>query len=117
MKLNQRTVEEKTQAVADKVTRYNWTIKNARGEFLMIDKTELEVDPAYQRNRINQRRVDELCRAWDWIACGCLVVALRDDNKWFVMDGSIGSSPPTSGRTFTICRAWCSRRPTGARRQ
>ena len=28
-----------------------------------------------------------LTRAWDWIACGCLVVALRDDNKWFVMDG------------------------------
>jgi hypothetical protein len=31
--------------------------------------------------------VDSLCRCWDWIACGCLVVALRDDNKWFVMDG------------------------------
>ena len=72
---------------ADKVTRYNWTIRNAPGEFLMIPKTELEVDPAYQRNQINQRRVDNLSRAWDWIACGCLVVSLRDDNKWFVMDG------------------------------
>ena len=54
---------------------------------MMISKGELEVDGAYQRNRINQRRVDSLCRCWDWIACGCLVVALRDDNKWFVMDG------------------------------
>jgi hypothetical protein len=87
MKLNQRTLDEKTQAGMDKVTRYHWTIKNAPGEFLLIAKEELEVDQSYQRNRINQRRVDELCRAWDWIACGCLVVALREDNKWFVMDG------------------------------
>ena len=83
----QRTVTEKTLQGLDKVTRHNWTVKNAPGEFLMIPKEELEVDHAYQRNRINQRRVDALTRAWDWIACGCLVVALRDDNKWFVMDG------------------------------
>lgn len=71
----------------DKVTRYNLEVRNAPGEFLMIPKTELEVDSTYQRNKINQRRVDTLTRTWDWIACGCLVVALRDDNKWFVMDG------------------------------
>jgi len=87
MKIEQRVYEEKTAQGLDKVTRYNWTVRNAPGEFLMIPKTELEVDPAYQRNRINQRRVDILTRTWDWIACGCLVVALRDDNKWFVMDG------------------------------
>ena len=71
----------------NKAARYPWTIKNAPGEFLMIPKEELEVDHAYQRNRTNTRRVEELSRAWDWIACGCLVVALREDNKWFVMDG------------------------------
>jgi hypothetical protein len=87
MKSEQRSYEEKTAYGQDKVTRYNWTVRNAPGEFLMIPKTELEVDPAYQRNRINQRRVDALTRTWDWIACGCLIVALRDDNKWFVMDG------------------------------
>ena len=71
----------------NKAVRYPWTMRNAPGEFLMIPKEELEVDHAYQRNRTNIRRVEELCRAWDWIACGCLVVALREDNKWFVMDG------------------------------
>ena len=25
----------------------------------------------FQRNKINQRRVDGLCSTWDWIACGC----------------------------------------------
>ena len=87
MKTEQRSFEEKTAYGQDKVTRYNWTVRNAPGEFLMIPKTELEVDPAYQRNRITQRRVDAITRSWDWIACGCLVVALRDDNKWFVVDG------------------------------
>ena len=87
MKTEQQSFGEKTAQGLDKVTRYNWTVRNAPGEFLMIPKTELEVDSAYQRNKINQRRVDTLTRAWDWIACGCLVVALRDDNKWFVMDG------------------------------
>ena len=87
MKANQRTNAVKTQLGVDPGTHYPWTVKNSPGEFLMIPKAELEVDPAYQRNNISQRRIDELCRAWDWIACGCLVVALRDDNKWFVMDG------------------------------
>ena len=87
MKTEQKSFEEKTAYGQDKVARYNLTVRNAPGEFLMIPKTELEVDSAYQRNKINQRRVDTLTRTWDWIACGCLVVALRDDNQWFVMDG------------------------------
>lgn len=52
------TTEQRTAPGLDKVTRYNWTVRNAPGEFLMIPKAELEVDAAYQRNRINQRRVD-----------------------------------------------------------
>jgi hypothetical protein len=87
MKTEQRSCAEKTAQGLDKVTRYNWTVRNAPGEFLKIPKEELEVDNAYQRDRINQRRVEELARAWDWIACGCLTVALREDNKWFVVDG------------------------------
>ncbi len=87
MRADVRSSEEKAAAGLDKATRYNLTVRNAPGEFLMIPKAELEVDGAYQRNKINQRRVDTLTRTWDWIACGCLVVALRDDNKWFVVDG------------------------------
>jgi hypothetical protein len=87
MKLNDCIAEKVVPIGTEKVARYPWSIKNAPGEFLMIPKQELELDHAYQRSQINQRRVDELCRAWDWIACGCLVVALREDNKWFVMDG------------------------------
>ena len=87
MKINVSIAETAEKNNQGAVTRYNVTVRNAPGEFLMIPKQELEVDAAYQRNRINQRRVDALTRTWDWIACGCLVVALRDDNKWFVVDG------------------------------
>ena len=69
------------------MARYAWPIKNAPGQFLMVPTKELEVDYAYQRDQINDRRVQELSRSWDWVACGCLVVALREDNKWFVVDG------------------------------
>ncbi len=87
MKTEQKSFDETKAQGLEKVTRYNLSVRNAPGEFLMIPKMELEVDAAYQRNKINQRRVDALTRGWDWIACGCLVVALRDDNKWFVVDG------------------------------
>ncbi|MEI8292245.1 MAG: DUF6551 family protein, partial [Verrucomicrobiota bacterium] len=87
MKMNVSIAETAEKNNRGGVTRYNVTVRNAPGEFLMIPKQELEVDATYQRNRINQRRVDALTRTWDWIACGCLVVALRDDNKWFVVDG------------------------------
>lgn len=87
LKTELRSQGEKTAQGHDRVSHYNWTMRNSPGEFLMIPKDELEVDHAYQRNNLNQRRIDMLCRSWDWIACGCLVVALRDDNKWFVLDG------------------------------
>ena len=87
MNINPVKPQENAPAGLDPVMHYNVTVRNAPGEFLMIPKQELEVDAAYQRNRINQRRVDTLTRTWDWIACGCLVVALREDNEWFVVDG------------------------------
>jgi hypothetical protein len=87
MKVNQQKQTEQSQHGVDKVARYAWPIKNAPGQFLMVPTKELEVDYAYQRDQINDRRVQELSRSWDWVACGCLVVALREDNKWFVVDG------------------------------
>ena len=87
MKTEQTSFGEKTAQGLDRVTRYNLEMRNAPGQFAMLHKSELAVDPAYQRNNINQRRVDAITRTWDWVACGCLVVALRDDDKWFVVDG------------------------------
>ena len=74
MKTEQKSFEEKTAQGLDTVTRYNVAVRNAPGQFAMLHKSELAVDPAYQRNNINPRRVDAITRTWDWVACGCLVV-------------------------------------------
>ena len=75
MKTEQRTVAQQASQSAGGVSaRYPWDIKNKPGDFLMVPTKELEVDYAYQRDQINERRVQELSRAWDWVACGCLTV-------------------------------------------
>lgn len=54
----------------------------------MIPVTELRIDTEYQRG-LNGSRVDTLAKEWDWVACGCLIVALRGagSGEYFVIDG------------------------------
>jgi hypothetical protein len=57
------------------------------GEFRWIDKSKLGVDPRYQRLDIKQRTLRCMKHKWSWIACGCLIVALRPDGTLWVIDG------------------------------
>ena len=84
---DQMQTEEKTPQGVDKVSRYKWKIRNEPGEFHMIPKGELNIDHSYQRNKINRKRVAEIARNWDYIACNTLAVSLREDNSWWVIDG------------------------------
>jgi hypothetical protein len=70
----------------DKVQRYKWADLKNPGEFAMIAKEELHVDHSYQRDKINEGRVNEVASNWDWVMCGALSVSERD-GQWFVMDG------------------------------
>ena len=70
----------------DKIQRYKWDSLGQRGKFAMISKAELFVDHSYQRDKINEIRINEMAAHWDWVMCGALSVAQRDD-KWYVMDG------------------------------
>jgi hypothetical protein len=69
-----------------KIDRYKWTMVDSPGEMEMIDKGLLEIDPVYQRPE-NQDKVKAIARDWSWIACGALIVALRPDGSYYVMDG------------------------------
>lgn len=71
----------------DKIKKWNWTVIDKPGEFNMIDKGELFVDPAYQRSKWNSQKVNCMAAAWSWVKCGTLIVAIRDD-KWWTMDGA-----------------------------
>lgn len=77
---------EKTHVGTSKVEHYKWTLKDARGEYMAIDKNELYVDHAYQRDQ-NDNKVKEMARSWSWMACGAILVALRPDGSHFVFDG------------------------------
>lgn len=87
MKENKKaTAGELTHTGLDKLGRYKWTIVNKPGHFISIPKGDLKIDHSYQRDKINQVRVNEFSSAWDWVKMGVLSVSLRD-GQWYVMDG------------------------------
>ncbi len=70
-----------------KVEMYNWTLVDNPGVYAEIDKSLLNVDPTYQRERIAKARVNRIASAWSWVACCVLVVARRPDGSCWVVDG------------------------------
>lgn len=78
-------VSEQTSTGVDKVSRYGWKTKDEQGRLMMVNKELLQVDPRYQRDALPQKVADITAR-WSWVACGALVVALRDGEYW-VIDG------------------------------
>jgi hypothetical protein len=87
LKYRELDLQEKDVNGMDKIKRYGWKMRNSPGEFHWIPKADLSIDHTYQRNKLNVKRIEDMARNWDWIACGALVVSLREDNAWFVMDG------------------------------
>lgn len=72
-----------------KVDRYNWVRHDQPGEFRLIDKNRIEVDPSYQRE-LRSSTVGEVSRNFSWAAFGALHVARRrteDGERFFVFDG------------------------------
>lgn len=69
-----------------KISKYGWKTKNQPGCFLEIDKQELVIPKEYQRSQ-KQKKVLEIASKWDWMACGALIVILRDDGVYYIIDG------------------------------
>ena len=73
--------------VIDKVKRYDWTPKpaeNARLQWLKVGL--LNVDHAYQRQRLYEPQVRAIAREFNWAFFGALTVKQRD-GKYYVTDG------------------------------
>lgn len=66
-------------AKVTKVEAFGWKMIDAPGRFEMIDKVLLRVDHSYQRDTINNKRVNEIASEWSWVSCGTLTVACRPD--------------------------------------
>jgi len=72
-----------------KIDKYGWNVADIPGVFMLINKNELRVDngdDGYQRTISNMSKVNGIARKWSWVACGAIVVALRDNMMW-VVDG------------------------------
>lgn len=72
--------------VLDRIARFGWTTTDTRGRYAEIDKNDLHVDPAYQREAA-MAASRQIASKWSWIACGTLSVAKRKDGSYFVIDG------------------------------
>lgn len=70
-----------------KVEKYHWTTKNTPGKFMVLAKHLLNIDHRYQRTRISPTKVAGIRSEWDWVALGCLIVILRTDGTYWVVDG------------------------------
>lgn len=70
-----------------KIEAYGWKKKDSSpGKLMMIPKTQLSVDPSYQRG-LNLGKVTSICREWSWVAFGALSVSKRPNGGYYVMEG------------------------------
>lgn len=70
---------------ADKIKNYGWVVKDNPGELMYVEKHLLNIDHEYQRT-LNIAKSRDLASAWSWIACGVIVVGVRD-GAYYVIDG------------------------------
>lgn len=66
---------------------YKWPVKDVPGQFQYVSIEDLNIDHDYQRDRVSKPRILEIARAWSWAACGCILVARREDGTLWVFDG------------------------------
>lgn len=81
------TVSPFNNVCISKAERYGWSFKDEPGEFMLLPKNELNVDHAYQRDNVYVKKVNKIASEWSWAGCGCLSVAMRRDNSFWVFDG------------------------------
>lgn len=79
------TVYGKPSKTITKVERYGWSVKDAPGKLVLLNKSVLQVHPAYQRHAVDAK-VRLIASAWSWVACGSIVVGVRGGEYW-VIDG------------------------------
>lgn len=75
-----------THLGSSKVDRYKWLCHGKPGQFMLVDKRELNVDhEAYQR-ALNQYKVVEYASDWNWVSAGVMIITKRD-GRYYVIDG------------------------------
>ena len=68
-----------------KVDRYNWTMQDKPGRFMMLNKNVIGVDKSYQRDA-KEDKLKPIASKWSWVAFGVAIVAERPDGSYFAID-------------------------------
>ncbi len=66
-----------------KIDRYKWSIDDAPGDLLLINKNEIKIHPSYQRDA-SKPKLNQIAQNWSWIACGAIIVANRGGEYWAI---------------------------------
>lgn len=69
-----------------KIERYKWTIRDKQGEFALLHKDSIIVDPTYQREEVLQK-IQAIASDWSWVAFGAVIIGLRPDGSFAAIDG------------------------------
>ena len=73
---------------ADKSKQFGWdAVDNIDFELCMIDKNKLYVDHGVQRADISQGNINYIAAHWNWACVGALIVGLRQNGKYVVVEG------------------------------
>lgn len=67
--------------------KYAWATESDPGEFMMVPKTDLNIDGTYQRGEVSKAKVLDIAKKWDWKLFGALSVVMREDGTLWVYDG------------------------------
>ena len=74
--------------MSESKTKTESVVAQANGAvYCWLDKTELQVDHTYQREKVRQRRIVRIADAWNWAAFGALIVSCRKDGTHWIIDG------------------------------
>jgi hypothetical protein len=70
-----------------KEEKYKWKHPGEPGEFMWINKRDLNIDGTYQRDQVSEGKVIQIAKEWDWKLFGVLAVVQREDRSFWVYDG------------------------------
>lgn len=74
-------------APVDKAEKFSWAKPTTPGVFRLVNKSLLNVDDKYQRDRTSEEAVKRIARTWDWTLFEVLMVAEREDKSLWVFSG------------------------------
>lgn len=67
----------------DKIERFGWATADEPGEMAYVDKTDINIDPDYQRTAVVSK-ILAIASSWSWLACGVIVLGERNGKLWAI---------------------------------